>query len=435
MNVDVILPSGTIIPSQIGNIEIIEDISSGGGGQGIVYRARVKGRGKCALKLYNLEIDFSKMHKRINRLIEKKPDPCTFFAWPECLVEHDGRLGYVMEYVDGYKEIYELFDVEDETPVMLRLKICINICRAFRQLHEAGYSYKDINHGNILFSPNADVKIIDNDNISPNNKDEIGIFTLDYVAPELVDDKKNMPNQKTDLHSLAVLLFRCLFKSHPLKGKRFLEVSQEEEKSLYSSKNVCFIFKDKDNLDRYIDPDLPGGRDLWINYPEELREMFYKTFVDYVTSPNERFEADDWIKALIKARNSFVYYKCSCEYEDAFFCSEDIDKFECMECNKIIPMPILHIADNKGCIKSRIYLYDEREVCLYDIDPDPYDVYGDLLQPLFKIHANSHFVNIEICQNDMVRYNKHLLKQGEKLNVEDGTFIDVCEHTCVITVA
>ena len=122
----------------------------------------------------------------------------------------------------------------------------IHIIQAFRELHNRGYSYQDINNGNFFIKPDTgDVLICDNDNVSPEGTN-LGIMGKQrWMAPEIVTGGD--PDKQSDRFSLAVVLFRLLFINHPLEGRYSTPpcMTKELEKRYYGTAPI-FIY-DPDN--------------------------------------------------------------------------------------------------------------------------------------------------------------------------------------------
>ncbi len=99
------------------------------------------------------------------------------------------------------------------------------------------------------------------------------IGTADFIAPEVLatkhlnktDPNRKLPNQKTDLHALAVLIYMYLLYRHPLRGGNYFgQIDEVEEENLLSmgskalfvehptdSKNRNFKREYGDNLEKF----------------------------------------------------------------------------------------------------------------------------------------------------------------------------------------
>jgi serine/threonine protein kinase len=111
-----------------------------------------------------------------------------------------------------------------------------------RQIHEMQLSYKDLSDKNVLVNQSTgDIVIIDNDNITENGKKTSMSGTPGYRAPEVLE-KDSYPVRNTDLHSLAVLLFRIILGQHPLHTEAYYKVNQNDYinnmENYYENQNV-----------------------------------------------------------------------------------------------------------------------------------------------------------------------------------------------------
>ena len=234
----------------------------GSGGQGTVYKVSYNGK-EYALKWYHKDVFKDKAkdfyHNLENNI--QKGAPTKDFLWPLGITEvHSGVFGYIMDVRPaGYYELTEFF-VGSNKQKQVRFKsfnaiadAAINIIQAFRELHNSGYSYQDINNGNFFINPeNGKVLICDNDNVSPFGVN-LGILGKQrYMAPEVVTGK-NDPDKQSDRFSLAVILFRLLFINHPLEGKRSTPpcMTKELERRYYGEEPV-FVYDLKDDRNRPI---------------------------------------------------------------------------------------------------------------------------------------------------------------------------------------
>ena len=88
------------------------------------------------------------------------------------------------------------------------------------------------------------------------------IGTADFIAPEVLstkhldikDPKRALPNQKTDLHALAVLIYMYLLRRHPLKGSKVWDLDAEKDELLAMGEKALFIEHPTDATNR-VKPD------------------------------------------------------------------------------------------------------------------------------------------------------------------------------------
>lgn len=132
--------------------------------------------------------------------------------------DYEGYL--VMEYVQGESLLQKL---KHEKTLALRqaLDIIAQICRALDFASSKGVVHRDIKPSNIMLTTQDDVKVVDF-GISilasqAEQNDAALMGTPSYIAPELVHGAS--PSLRTDLYSLAVLLYEMVLGRLPFSGK------------------------------------------------------------------------------------------------------------------------------------------------------------------------------------------------------------------------
>jgi serine/threonine protein kinase len=153
-------------------VKVIEQL--GEGGQGIVYRVDYGGK-PMALKWFKADAwkEPRAVYENLKNNIEKGSPAEGVFLWPKDVTEWvDGTFGYVMDLRP--KEYIEFTDVLVSAggggfkSFKAIVEVCIQIVSAFRLLHNAGYSYQDMNSGNFFINPKSGKAMIcDNDNVAP----------------------------------------------------------------------------------------------------------------------------------------------------------------------------------------------------------------------------------------------------------------------------
>ena len=196
-----------------GELEVIQKL--GEGGQGVVYKVNYNGK-PLALKWYfgNKLNNADKFYRNIQNNI-KQGTPTGAFLWPLEITEYfEGSFGYLMELRPPEYKDFSLFLLAKvhfaNIEALINTALCIT--NGFRELHNRGYSYQDLNDGNFFVNPKTgDVLICDNDNVAPYGEN-LGIAgKCRYMAPEVVMGQKR-PDSHTDRFSLAVVLYKvyCL---------------------------------------------------------------------------------------------------------------------------------------------------------------------------------------------------------------------------------
>jgi serine/threonine protein kinase len=345
----------------------------GEGGQGAVYLVDYAGEQK-ALKWYKLNV-FKNPNAFKKNLVRnaQSPAPAKEFVWPLDIVEDENeRFGYVMDLrPDGYYEATEFFLHNVYfTSYKRAVDACLNIISAFRQLHNLGLAYRDINGGNFFINPkNGKVLICDTDNVADPNRQTGIIGTPRFMAPEVVMGE-TMPNPQTDIHSEAVMLFMLLCMNHPLEGKRSLipVLDSAHQKELYGNDPIFIM--DPMNKDNAPNPKVHSNAiAVWECLPDYMREIFTQAFSkEALTNPNKRPQEREWIRRLTRFRSDIV--SCTCGNE-VFL--KDGGAGVCDRCGKTIQAPFqLHMGNYSIPIApdSRIFKI-QVTVCDVDQSLDP----------------------------------------------------------------
>lgn len=323
-----------------GELEVIQKL--GEGGQGIVYKVNYNGK-QLALKWYfgNKLNNADKFYRNIQNNI-KQGAPTSAFLWPLEITEYfEGSFGYLMELRPSEYKDFSLFLLAKvhfaSIDAVINAALCIT--NGFRELHNRGYSYQDLNDGNFFVNPKTgDVLICDNDNVAPYGEN-LGIAgKCRYMAPEVVMGKKR-PDNHTDRFSLAVVLYMLLFLNHPLEGKRTMCpcLTEELERKFYGSDPV-FVWDPTNDSNRPVRGVHTNAIKLWPLYPQFVRKTFEKAFSRDVMIGNDtthRVIEKEWQEVFTNLRDLTV--KCSCGSET--FIDPAQPSCKCISCGKTTERP------------------------------------------------------------------------------------------------
>lgn len=299
-----------------GTVKVLSFI--GEGGQGEVYLVDYRGE-KKALKWYKKSslLKPSAFYENIKRnVMSSAPSP--EFLWPQDITEwYDGSFGYVMDLrPDGYYEIteYILCNVRFKSYKAI-IDAALSIVQAFRILHNAGFSYQDLNDGNFFINPqNGKVLICDNDNVAPDGV-EAGIMGKPrYMAPEIVL-KKSKPNSLTDRFSMALIIYRLFCLDHPLEGKRYLVpcLTDSINQKIYGSEPI-FMMDPDDDRNRPHPVLHRNSISVWQCLPDYVQKIFLTAFSKKsFEKPSARPKEIDWLKVLTRFRSEIVSCQCGNE--------------------------------------------------------------------------------------------------------------------------
>jgi serine/threonine-protein kinase len=133
----------------------------------------------------------------------------------------DGGSAYlVMEKVPG-ESLAKILEVETSLPAKKVLNIVAQTARALYAAHTQGLVHRDIKPGNLLITPDNDVKITDfgiarvADQVSLTATGQV-MGTVQYLAPEQATGKP--ATAATDIYALGVVAYEALAGSRPFSG-------------------------------------------------------------------------------------------------------------------------------------------------------------------------------------------------------------------------
>ena len=353
-----------------GELEVIQKL--GEGGQGVVYKVNYNGK-SLALKWYfgNKLSNADKFYRNIQNNI-KQGAPTNAFLWPLEITEYfEGSFGYLMELRPPEYKDFSLFLLAKvhfaNIEALINTALCIT--NGFRELHNRGYSYQDLNDGNFFVNPKTgDVLICDNDNVAPYGEN-LGIAgKCRYMAPEVVMGQKR-PDSHTDRFSLAVVLYMLLFLNHPLEGKRTMCpcLTEELERKFYGSDPV-FVWDPANDANRPVRGVHTNEIKLWPLYPAFVRKTFEKAFSHEVMVGNDtthRVIEKEWQEVFTTLRDLTI--KCSCGSET--FIDPSQQSCKCINFGKSIERPpILKVKKYHAALAPGKKLY----ACHVQYDSDDF---------------------------------------------------------------
>lgn len=300
------LKNGNIIALENGkSAKIVREL--GRGGQGIVYLAEVEGK-QFALKWF-LKTPSEWFYKNLKYNINR-PAPSKAFLWPLAItLRQGGDFGYLMRLrPNGYYELGDYFTAnaafENFNAI---LRAAINICNGYARLHAEGFSYQDINEGGFFINPTTgDVLICDMDNVSANNSgDGFSGGKPRYMAPEVVNGA--YPNSKSDLFSLAIILYRLFMLDHPYEGKRTVAIpalTNEIASNIYGL-GAIFTFDSTNAINR---PSIihENAQKRWDWCPPVLKEKFQQALGNESINGLKRIGSLEWKKLFLRLRRELV---------------------------------------------------------------------------------------------------------------------------------
>jgi serine/threonine protein kinase len=286
----------------------------------------------------------------------------TVYCWPSDVVEENGLTGIIVPAYNSrffFKKGYSSNDIlkgrEKEGKWFASAKfrsktsrtklddselgnwlsyfqVCVNISRGVKRLHAAGLAHSDLSYKNVLIDPTTETaaNIIDIDGLVVPGKfppDVIG--TADFIAPEVLatkhlpitDKNRKLPNIRTDLHALAVLIYMYLLYRHPLRGGNYFgPLDEQEEENLLMGSKALFVEHPTDNSNKNFKREYGDNLEKfspWTNLKKTpytitgpyLQALFEQAFIKGLHNPMERPPAVMWEEALIKTND--LKLRCS----------------------------------------------------------------------------------------------------------------------------
>ncbi len=374
----------------------------GSGGQGVVYSADYNST-SWALKWY----DIAKMKdpQQFKNNIKKNIDdgaPSNKFLWPRYLTKSlsDGSFGYLMELkpdtFDTFVDILNTYKLKVDpltgkamkqdvrfTNLTSMITAAINIANAFRQLHRAGKSYQDLNDGGFFINVDTGaVLVCDCDNIAPDGSN-FGIGGKPgYMAPEIVRGVAR-PDVQTDKYSLAVVLFKLLFRGDPLEGEKVVKdvcLTEAAELSHYGA-NAQFVYDPDDDSNRPVRGIHDNVIKFWRMYPDYVKDAFIRSFTVGLTDPGKRLIEKEWQQLFIRLRSEVIACPCGRKNYTSMFKKVDDATYECPKCGTVFST--LKFSNRE----SRMPLYIGSRIYECELDPETDDfitVVGELVENKLK---------------------------------------------------
>lgn len=144
--------------------------------------------------------------------------------------EDSGSAYLVMELVPG-ESLAKILEREKSLPAERVLDIISQTARALQAAHESGMVHRDIKPGNLLITPDHQVKITDfgiarvADQVSLTATGQV-MGTVQYLAPEQATGKGSSP--LTDLYSLGIVAYEAISGRRPFTGANQMEIAMAQ---------------------------------------------------------------------------------------------------------------------------------------------------------------------------------------------------------------
>lgn len=413
----------------------------GSGSQGQVMEVEVAGE-RLALKWYFPACVTRDRHleQRLGEAI-RATAPSPSFLWPIALLRptpdaqnqlrsRSGGFGYLMNLRPP-----AFAGAVDHVAGRLRLSLhsvlmaCLRLADAFHALHSKGLCYKDISLGNLFLEPNTgQILICDNDNVDVDGRDLGSVLgTPGFMAPEILLGQAR-PGADSDLHALAVLIFRLLTRHDPFRGKLELAIRCLDEparRRLYGEDPV-FIFDPQDMRNRPDAEHHAAALLTWPIYPAELQELFVQSFGAGLKDPARRALTGQWQQALTRCLDQRqLCPRCGQENFQPSPTTATEAAPSCWHCSTPLPPP-LFLQLPQGAVVAAA----GTTVHLHHFDPlQPPQ--GD--RPLADLVAHPSDPSILGLRNLSDQVWRARLCQGDELEIPPGRSVNVAAMAQVHT--
>jgi len=144
--------------------------------------------------------------------------------------EDSGSAYLVMELVPG-DSLAKIIERDKSLPGEQVLDIIAQTARALQAAHESGMVHRDIKPGNLLITPDHQVKITDfgiarvADQVSLTATGQV-MGTVQYLAPEQATGKGSSP--ATDIYSLGIVAYEAISGTRPFTGSSQMEIAMAQ---------------------------------------------------------------------------------------------------------------------------------------------------------------------------------------------------------------
>ena len=365
------LSKGAKILSEDGKKEfIVDSVINVGTGQGDIYKVH-SDKETYALKLFHSG-NPDKIHRQIVRL-QKRGRASSAFVHPLYIVNVDGKVGYVMEYLskDEYVDASILFNgmpkimpngdtIREELLLYQKLGMLKNIIEALKILYDADITLGDVKFDNIKINrSNGSIKILDTDTAVGGGVKSMVAGTIGFMEPLIMRGQKS-PNRYSDSFSLAIMIYMTLISGHPLRGRRYYEPCNQSIDIYTFATNPIYVFSNKDKSNRPADHE-KRVIERMKKYPDYFKDAMHRTFVDGLfEDETKRTTPGEWSEIIDKL------------YEDHFICKDCGEEHffstaarTCHVCGSPIEVPIKLVCE--GSDLPGVYLFNGMEIFTGDL--------------------------------------------------------------------
>lgn len=285
----------------------------GKGGEGRIYE--VDGQPAVVAKLYLKDIPPEHAEKLGVMLQLVTPKLASLTAWPIDLLKASGGkvVGFLMPKITAH-DVHKIYGPKNRQQILPQadwrflVRVALNTARAFAVVHEAGLLVGDVNHGGVMVSADATVRLIDCDSfqITKGTKTflcEVGVE--EFTPPELQGRSFRGVTRTAnhDNFGLAVLIFQLLMLGrHPFAGRHQGKGDLSIGEAIAQFKYVY----SRDRARTLMEPPPFAASELVAG--PEIAQLWEQAFGPAGKQPSGRPTAEQWVFALQKLEGNFA--KC-----------------------------------------------------------------------------------------------------------------------------
>lgn len=277
---------------------------------------------KC-IKLYLEKYRNREREEKILYMVQNRPSKVEgdgyIICWPQELIYQDGLFsGFVMHRAPDSIELSRLcldklnrtlsdewhtkYDMYKQNGKLSRLKMCVNIAYAINNIHSMGiHTMVDMKPKNILITHKGGVFLVDMDSIQIGGENKVQ-HHASALTPEYAPPERNYLNLKLDYiplswdrFSIAVMFYQILLGIHPYTATFGSPYDNNDTIEMSITKGL-FVHGSKAALITALPPLHNGFK----SFPQELRDLFVRSFEDGNSAPQKRPSIDEWGTVLCK---------------------------------------------------------------------------------------------------------------------------------------
>lgn len=201
------------------------------GGQGAIYKAiQIATHREVVIKvLLDGPLATDRQRRRFSQeieLISKLQHPNIVTLYEAGVIR--GREFYVMEYVDGHS--IDDFVLLNQYTLREIITIFTKVCDAVSAAHQIGIIHRDLKPSNIIVDQDGVPHVLDfglakySSNLDTTDVNHLTLSgqivgTLPYLSPEAVNSQSSPADVRSDVYSLAIILFEIITGCYPYPVK------------------------------------------------------------------------------------------------------------------------------------------------------------------------------------------------------------------------